>query len=289
LIILNGKEIQEKIKQEIKEEISKGYKPTLAILQIGNLNQSNVYVNQKKIHAYDCNIETVHKIYAINTTEEELIASIKLLNNDNNINGIIVQLPLPSHLSEFNILEAILPIKDVDCMTSTNIGLLHIQRPIFKPCTSEGIIEIMKRYNILLESKNVLIIGRSNIVSRPLAELLLQENCTVTISHSKTKEIKKMLMNYDIIISAIGKANFLTLDDFKRDNNITDKILIDVGINRDINGKLCGDISKEIYNNKESNISHITPTPNGIGRMTVACLLRNVLKAYKIQNNIKTL
>ena len=289
MIILNGKEIQEKIKQEIKEEISKGYKPTLAILQIGNLNQSNVYVNQKKIHAYDCNIETVHKIYDINTTEEELIASIKLLNKDNNINGIIVQLPLPSHLSEFNILEAILPIKDVDCMTSTNIGLLHIQRPIFKPCTSEGIIEIMKRYNILLESKNVLIIGRSNIVSRPLGELLLQENCTVTISHSKTKEIKKMLMNYDIIISAIGKSNFLIKEDFKRNTTITDKILIDVGINRDANGKLCGDISKEIYNNAETNISHITPTPNGVGRMTVACLLRNVLKAYKIQNNIKTL
>lgn len=309
--LLDGKRIQDYIKEELKEEIINSHMltnltPHLAIVQVGNDSASNTYIQQKVSHATDVGMIPVLIQFNEDESEDELIETIQSLNSNPLINGIIIQLPLPKHFNEFRVIESITPLKDVDCLTSTNIGLLHIQKPYMTPCTPSGIIEILDRYGIDVEGKNVLVIGRSNIVGRPISEMLTQLEATVTLAHSKTKDLIGSLSKYDIIISAVGQANFIKAEDLRMDDFFYKRMIevcnelnkdlkdvvkkmtvIDVGINRDENGKLCGDVDyKSILQDEMSFVSDITPVPLGVGRVTVAMLLKNVVKAFKTQNNL---
>ena len=213
-----------------------------------------------------------------NISEEKLIDLIKRLNNDKDINGILVQYPIPKQINLQNVANAIDKNKDVDGFNPYNIGLLDSNCPVFTPCTPIGVMKMFEKYNIDLTGKKVVIIGRSNVVGKPMAECVLNANATVTICHSKTKNLKEELQQADIIISSAGKRNTVTEEMVKEG-----AVVIDVGTNRDENGKLCGDVDFEHVKEKAS---YITPNPGGVGPMTVAMLMSNVIKAYKIQNNI---
>lgn len=212
------------------------------------------------------------------TTQEELLDLVKTLNEKKDINGILVQLPLPKHLDDKAVIEAISPLKDVDAFHAVNVGKIMLGEYDFLPCTPAGVMEMLHHYNIEVSGKNCVVIGRSNIVGKPMAMLLLHENGTVTICHSRTKNLAEICSKADILVAAVGRPKFVTADMVKEG-----AVVIDVGMDRDENGKLCGDVD---FENVKDKCSYITPVPGGVGPMTIATLMKNTIKAAKIQNNL---
>lgn len=277
--ILDGKKLSLKITEELKEQVAKlQKKPKLAVILVGNDPASQIYVRNKQKKAEEIGFESLVIPLPEDISEENLLEHIYILNEDDNINGILLQLPIPKHLNQQRILEAIEPIKDVDGFTTYNFGRLALgYKPYAIPCTPKGIIKLLEEYNIEIEGKKALVIGRSNIVGKPISLLLQQKNATVTMAHSKTENLKEIAKNSDIIVCAIGKPKMIT-SDFIKDG----AIIIDVGINRDENG-LCGDVDyKEAY----EKASFITPVPGGIGPMTISMLMENTLQLYKLQQTL---
>lgn len=275
--IINGKEISMQIKDEVKEKVSRllerKEKVCLAVIQVGNNPASSTYVKNKEKACEYCGIES--KIYKLdeNVTQKELMNLIEKLNHDFCVNGILVQLPLPRHINESTIINKIYPEKDVDGFHPVNVGRLSIGEDAFVSCTPAGIIELLKRSNIEIAGKEAVIIGRSNIVGKPMAQLLLKENATVTIAHSKTANLKEVCRRADILIVAIGKAKFINHEYIKEGATV-----IDVGINRDEFNKLCGDVD---FEDVKDLCGAITPVPGGVGPMTVAMLMKNCIKNIK--------
>ena len=275
--IIDGKEISNRVKQRVADEVlelkSKGITPTLAVVLVGEDKASQTYVASKERSTIAAHMGSVAHKLPETTTQSELLALIKLLNNDDSIDGILVQLPLPKHIDTNAILEAIDPNKDVDGFHAINVGRLNSGLDGFVPCTPLGIMELFKAYNIDVSGKNAVVIGRSNIVGKPMAALLLNAGATVTIAHSKTKDLASICKNAQIIVVAVGKPNFL-----KADMVSDGAIVIDVGINRLDSGKLVGDCD---YESVAPKCSMITPVPGGVGPMTIAMLLSNTLKSAK--------
>ena len=275
--IIDGKEISNRVKQRVADEVLelkiKGITPTLAVVLIGEDKASQTYVASKERSTIAAHMGSVAHKLPETTTQSELLALIKLLNNDDSIDGILVQLPLPKHIDTNAILEAIDPNKDVDGFHAINVGRLNSGLDGFVPCTPLGIMELFKAYNIDVSGKNAVVIGRSNIVGKPMAALLLNAGATVTIAHSKTKDLASVCKNAQIIVVAVGKPNFL-----KADMVSDGAIVIDVGINRLDSGKLVGDCD---YESVAPKCSMITPVPGGVGPMTIAMLLSNTLKSAK--------
>ncbi len=281
-MIIDGKFISKKIKQNLKNEIenlkSKNLIPGLAVVLVGEDPASKVYVKNKKTACKEVGIYSEEYILPFETSQDELIGLINKLNSNPKIHGILVQLPLPNHIDEFVINSAIAPEKDVDVFNPVNTGKMFLGKSHLLPCTPAGIVEIIKHENIPIEGKNCAIIGRSNIVGKPLAILLLQRNATVTICHSKTKNLESICKQADILICAAGNPKFIT------ENMVKDgATVIDVGINRLENGKICGDVDFESVKNKAK---YITPVPGGVGPMTIAMLLKNTVTAAKLQNKL---
>lgn len=274
--ILDGKGLASKITGELKEKVSAlSKKPKLAVILVGNNPASQIYVKNKSIKAQNIGFESLVINLPEESSEENILEHIYVLNEDDNVNAILVQLPLSPHINKQRILEAIDPIKDVDGFTSYNFGRLALgYKPYALPCTPKGIIRLLEEYNIPLEGKNVLIIGRSNIVGKPLFFMLQQKNATVTLAHSKTKDIKSQAKQADIIISAIGKPKYLSADFIKKD-----AIIIDVGISRTQDG-ISGDVD---FEKVKSIASYITPVPGGVGPMTIAMLMENTIELYQYQ------
>lgn len=279
--IIDGKAISKEIKDEVKEAVSglkeQGITVSLAVIQVGNDPASGVYVgNKKKACAY-CGIESVSYELAEETTQDELLTLIEKLNKDEKINGILVQLPLPKHMDEDAVIKAIAPIKDVDGFHPQSVGALCIGQPGFVSCTPAGIIELLKRSNIEIAGKECVVIGRSNIVGKPMAILLLRENGTVTITHSRTKDLKEVTKRADILVVAIGKPKMITREYVKEG-----AVVIDVGIHRNENNKLCGDVD---FDDVAPVCSAITPVPGGVGPMTIAMLMKNCLTSVALMQN----
>lgn len=279
--IINGKEIAENILNNIKKEVENfDVKPTLAVIIVGCDPASKVYVKNKIKKSEFLGFNSILKELPEDIQKEELLDVIKNLNNDKNVNGILLQLPLPNGLDEKDFLDEISPIKDVDGFTTYNSGkLFKGEKPYSIACTPKGIIKLLETKNINLEGKVAVVVGRSNIVGKPVANLLLQKNATVIQVHSKTKNLPEILKLADIIISATGKEEFIKGDMVKEG-----AIIIDVGITRNKNGKLTGDVDFESVYNK---VSYITPVPGGVGPMTIATLMENTLELYKLQKGIK--
>ena len=275
--IIDGKQISLDIKNELKEKVAKykeqGIEITLAVVKVGNDPASAVYVRNKEKACEYVGINSKTLALPEETTEEELLNVVKEL-NDKNVNGILVQLPLPKHIDESKVLLTIDSTKDVDGFHPVNVGKMVIGEDTFLPCTPAGIIEMIKRTDIDIEGKECVVIGRSNIVGKPMAMLMLKENATVTIAHSRTKDLKEVTKRADIIVAAIGKAKFVTADYVKEG-----AVVIDVGMDRDENGKLCGDVDFESVSKVAS---AITPVPGGVGPMTVTMLLVNCLRSVEL-------
>ncbi len=275
--ILDGKKFSKKIKNDLKLEVDKlkenGLKPKLAVIMVGKDPASMVYVRNKSKACEKIGIEFEEFLLEENIEEKELFDLIDKLNSDKKITGILLQAPIPKHLDINKAFEKIDPNKDVDGFNPVNVGKLSIGVDGFISCTPFGIMKLLEEYNIDLEGKNAVIIGRSNIVGKPMAQCLLAKNATVTICHSRTKNIAELTKNADIIITAIGKPKFLTEDMVKNNS-----IIIDVGINRMEDGSLIGDVD---FENIEKKASYITPVPGGVGPMTIAMLMYNVVKAAK--------
>lgn len=275
--IINGKEIAQTIKDEMRLEVENlkqnGKSCCLAVIQVGNDPASSVYVSNKKKACEYIGIDSLSFELPEETTEEELLQVIDKLNMDEAVHGILCQLPLPRHINEKTILNRISPKKDVDGFHPQNVGALVVGDFGFVSCTPAGIIELLKRSNVEIEGKNCVVIGRSNIVGKPMALLMLRENATVTICHSKTKNLKEICKEADILIVAIGKPKYITKDYVKEG-----AVVIDVGIHRDENNKLCGDVD---FNDVEPLCSAITPVPGGVGPMTICMLMKNCLEAMK--------
>ncbi len=278
-IILDGKSLADKITQNLKNEVSKlDKKPKLAVILVGDNPASEIYVRNKEKRAVEIGFESLVLPLPKDISEENLLEHIYILNEDENINAILIQLPLPEHINKQRIMEAIEPIKDVDGFTSYNFGRLALgYKPYSYPCTPKGIIRLLDEYNIEIEGKNALVIGRSIIVGKPVSLLLQSRNATVTTAHSKTKNLKELVSKADIIVSAVGKPKFITADYVKEN-----AIIVDVGINRTENG-LCGDVD---FVNVKDKTSFITPVPKGVGPMTIAMLMENTLELYKIQQEL---
>ena len=275
MVIMDGKKVSNIIKEEIKQDIlDNNLTPSLTVIQVGDNPSSNVYIKNKEKACEKVGIK-FNLLKYLNTTEEDLMEVINKLNEDKNVNGIIVQLPLPDNFNTNKILNSISPLKDVDGLTTINVGNLVLGNDSLISCTPLGIIKLLKYYNISLEGKKVTIIGRSNLVGKPLISLLLRENASVSVCHSKTKNIKDYTLNSDIVIVAIGKPKFLK-EEYIKENTV----IIDVGINK-IENKICGDVD---FDNVSLKTSYITPVPKGVGPMTIAMLLNNVVKAYRMQN-----
>lgn len=276
--IIDGKQISLDIKNELKEKVAKykehGIEITLAVVKVGNDPASAVYVRNKEKACEYVGINSKTLALPEETTEEELLNVVKKLNEDKNVNGILVQLPLPKHIDESKVLLTIDSTKDVDGFHPVNVGKMVIGEDTFLPCTPAGIIEMIKRTDIDIEGKECVVIGRSNIVGKPMAMLMLKENATVTIAHSRTKDLKEVTKRADIIVAAIGKAKFVTADYVKEG-----AVVIDVGMDRDENGKLCGDVDFESVSKVAS---AITPVPGGVGPMTVTMLLVNCLRSVEL-------
>ena len=275
--IIDGKQISADIKEELKQEVARlkevGHSCCLAVIQVGSDPASSVYVgNKKKACAY-IGIESLAYELPEETTEEELLAIIEQLNQDDHVHGILCQLPLPKHINEDRVIAAISPEKDVDGFHPQNVGALVIGQKGFVSCTPAGIIQLLKRSNIDIAGKHCVVIGRSNIVGKPMALLMLRENATVTVCHSKTSNLKELCSQADILIVAIGKPRFIGAE-YVKDG----AVVIDVGIHRDENNKLCGDVR---YEEVESKASYITPVPGGVGPMTIAMLMNNCVEAMK--------
>lgn len=279
--LLNGKEFADKVKDEVREEVAKmaenGQNVRLAVIRANNDAASSTYVNNKVNSCKYCGIgSTTYTFdYNVNVTEDEILGIINTLNKDDHINGILVQLPLPSHIDEHKVIQAIAPEKDVDGFHEINVGKLMIGEDTFIPCTTKGIIELLKENNIEIEGKHCVVVGRSNIVGKPTAIELLRNNATVTICHSKTKDLNKVCKQADILVCAIGKPKF-----FNRDYVKNGAVVIDVGIHRMDDGKLCGDVD---FDDVKDIVSAITPVPRGVGAMTVAMLMKNCVQAARMQ------
>lgn len=275
--IINGKEISQIMKDEMKievEELKKqGKNCCLAVIQVGNDPASSVYVSNKKKACSYIGIDSLSYELPEDTTEAELLSLIEKLNNDEAVHGILCQLPLPRHINEKTVLNHISPKKDVDGFHPQNVGALVVGDFGFVSCTPAGIIQLLKRSNIEIEGKHCVVIGRSNIVGKPMALLMLRENATVTICHSKTKNLKEICKEADILIVAIGKPMYVNSDYVKEG-----AVVIDVGIHRDENNKLCGDVN---FKDVEPLCSAITPVPGGVGPMTICMLMKNCLEAMK--------
>lgn len=271
--IMDGKDLSIKIKDELKSEINSFIsKPSLVVIQVGVDAASDVYVSSKKKAALEVGIDFKHLKYEENITEDILIDKINELNKDNNVDGILVQLPLPKQINEKKIINTIDPNKDVDGLTDINVGKLVNDKDCLVSCTPLGIMELLKYYKIDLVSKHIVIVGRSSLVGKPLISLFLNNNATVTICHSKTNNLGNFTKQADILVVAVGNKHLIDSSMIK-----DDAIIIDVGINR-VDGKLYGDVN---YDDVFSKVNHITPVPGGVGPMTVTMLLKNVIKSYK--------
>ena len=269
--IINGKELATKIRENLKAEVEKlkkkGILPKLAVIMVGNDSASAVYVRNKSKACNEIGIEFEEFLLPENTTREELLGLIEKINNRKDVNGILLQSPIPKHLDIRDYK------KDVDGFHPINVGKLAIGEDCFISCTPAGVMKMLEEYNIEIEGKHAVVIGRSNIVGKPLAQCLLNKNATVTTCHSRTRNLKEMTKQADILVAAIGKPKFVT-EDMVKDN----AVVIDVGINRNEEGKLVGDVD---YQNVEKKVSYITPVPGGVGPMTIAMLMTNVVKAAK--------
>ncbi len=281
--IIDGKKISLDIKNEVKQKTdelkSKGVEPCLAVILVGENPASQVYVRNKKKACEYCGIKSLSYELSEETTEAELLKLIDELNDNKECNGILVQLPLPKHIDENKVLLRINPEKDVDGFHPYNVGLLSIGKADLKACTPAGCIELIKRSGVDITGKNCVVLGRSNIVGKPVGMLLLSENGTVTTTHSKTQNLKEICASADILVAAIGKEKFVKADMVKEG-----ACIIDVGINRMANGKLCGDVD---FDDVKDKVGYITPVPGGVGPMTIAMLMNNCIVACKKQNNIQ--
>jgi methylenetetrahydrofolate dehydrogenase (NADP+) / methenyltetrahydrofolate cyclohydrolase len=292
--LIDGKVIAQDLRNELKKEIDNlkikiGKVPGLAVVQVGNVAASSVYVKAKTKSATEVGIEVIDHHLPEETSEEELLQIVNTLNNQDNVNGILVQLPLPKSINEQLILDSIHPDKDADGFHPLNVGKLsiasHNNENLLIPCTPYGCLIMLKGLGIELSGKNAVVIGRSNIVGKPMAQLLLKESCTVTIAHSRTKNIEEICKKADIVIAAVGRPKMVKGDWIKKE-----AVVIDVGINRitievegETKNKLVGDVD---FDEASKNASAITPVPGGVGPMTIACLLRNTTIAFKNKNKI---
>ena len=281
-VIIDGKELAKKIRNNLRiecEELKqKNIKSKLAVIMVGDDPASKVYVRNKSKACEDVGIEYDEYLLDKETTQKELIELIKKLNDEKNINGILLQSPIPSNLDINEAFRTIAPEKDVDGFNPVNVGKLVLDQDTFVSCTPYGIIKMFEEYNIDLSGKNVVILGRSNIVGKPLIHCCLNKNATVTTCHSKTQNLAQKAKEADILISAIGKAHFVTADMVKEN-----AVVIDVGINRLDNGKITGDVD---FENVKEKVSYITPVPGGVGPMTIDMLMNNVIKATRRQNGL---
>lgn len=277
--ILDGKSLSDKITADLKEKISTlTKKPKLAVILVGSNPASEIYVRNKQKKAAEIGFESVLLSFPKDISEENLLEQIYILNEDSDINAILIQLPISDHLNKQRIQEAVDPIKDADGFTTYNFGRLALgYKPYVYPCTPKGIIRLLDEYDIPLEGKNALVIGRSAIVGKPVSILLQARNATVTTAHSKTKNLKELCQNAEIIVSAVGKPKFLTSDYIK-----DGAIIVDVGINRTENG-LCGDVD---FENVKEKTSFISPVPKGVGPMTIAMLMENTFELYNLQKKL---
>ena len=275
--LIDGKLISAQIKEELKTEVAvlkeKGITPCLAVIQVGTDPASCVYVNNKKKACAYIGIESISYELDEQITQEELLTIIDELNHNELVNGILVQLPLPKHIDENTVIHAIAPEKDVDGFHPETVGNMCIGSKGFLPCTPAGVIQLLKRSNIDIEGKECVVIGRSNIVGKPMAMLLLRENGTVTITHSRTKDLKEITKRADILVAAIGKPKFVTSEYVKEG-----AVVIDVGIHRNENNKLCGDVD---FDDVIGKVSAITPVPGGVGPMTIAMLMNNCVETVR--------
>lgn len=282
--LISGKMVSAQVKARVADETAelkkKGITPGLAVVIVGDDPASRVYVNNKKKACAEVGFYSEEHALPAQTTMEELLALVRRLNADDKINGILVQLPLPKHLDEKAVIEAIDPSKDVDAFHPANVGRIMIGDYHFLPCTPAGIMEMLKSENIEIGGKECVVIGRSNIVGKPMGMLLLHRNGTVTICHSRTKNLAEVCRRADILVAAVGKAAFVTADMVK-----PGAVVIDVGMNRNAEGKLCGDVDFAAI---EPVASYITPVPGGVGPMTIAMLMQNTLTAAKLKNGLET-
>lgn len=281
--IIDGKAVSKKVKEDVKAECeqlkAKGVTPGLAVIIVGDDHASQVYVHNKEVACEACGFYSVKYALPAETTQEELNALIDKLNKDDKINGILCQLPLPSHLDDKEVINRIDPLKDVDAFHPVNVGAIMIGDYNYLPCTPAGVMELIHSTGVDVSGKKAVVMGRSNIVGKPMAMLLLHENATVEITHSRTQNLADITKEADILVAAIGKAKFVKADMVK-----DGAVVIDVGMNRDENGKLCGDVDFEDVKDK---CSFITPVPGGVGPMTIAMLMKNTLTAAKIQNGVE--
>ncbi|PIC73768.1 bifunctional methylenetetrahydrofolate dehydrogenase/methenyltetrahydrofolate cyclohydrolase FolD [Sporosarcina sp. P17b] len=278
---IDGKAIGQEIRNELKEEVAslvaQGVQPGLAVILVGENPASETYVRNKEKSSKEAGMKSVLTKLPDTVSEQELLAEVEKLNQDDTIDGILVQLPLPKHIDENKVIRAISPEKDVDGFHPMNVGKMLIGQETFLPCTPYGIMQLLERSNVDIAGKHAVIIGRSNIVGKPMGQLLLQKDATVTYCHSRTDDLKKFTLQADILIVAIGMAKFITGDYIKED-----AVVIDVGMNRDENGKLCGDVD---YESAEKQASAITPVPGGVGPMTITMLLKNTVESA--ENKLK--
>lgn len=281
--IIDGKavsaDVRAQVALEVEELVRKGVQPGLAVVIVGDDPASRTYVNNKKKACAQVGIYSEEYALPASTTQQELLDLVEKLNKKKDINGILVQLPLPNGLDEEAVIEAISPEKDVDAFHPSNVGRIMIGNYNVLPCTPAGVIELLRSQNIEIAGKNCVVIGRSNIVGKPMAMLLLHNHGTVTICHSKTENLAEVCRNADILVAAVGKPKFVTADMVK-----PGAVVIDVGMDRDENGKLCGDVD---FAGVEKVASYITPVPGGVGPMTIAMLLKNTVAAAKRQNAIE--
>ena len=275
--LIDGKAISKQIKDELREEVTllkeKGVFPCLAVVQVGNDPASCVYVNNKKKACEYIGIDSLSYEVEETITEKALLDLIAELNQNEKVNGILVQLPLPKHIDENKVIQAIAPAKDVDGFHPETVGNMCIGTKGFLPCTPAGVIQLLKRSNIDISGKECVVVGRSNIVGKPMAMLLLRENGTVTITHSRTKDLKEVTKRADILIAALGKPKFITSEYIKEG-----AVVIDVGIHRNEDGKLCGDVD---FDDVVDKVSAITPVPGGVGPMTIAMLMNNCVETVR--------
>lgn len=277
--IIDGKAVSASVKERVRAEIERDkLQIGLAVVIVGNNQASRVYVNNKKKACEVCGIKSYEYALPEETTETELLELVDTLNADKNINGILVQLPLPKQINEEKIIEKIAPEKDVDAFNAVNVGKIMIGNYAFLPCTPAGVMELIHSTGTEISGKECVVIGRSNIVGKPMAMLLLHENATVTICHSRTKNLTEVCKRADILVSAVGRADFVTADMVK-----DGAVVIDVGMNRNAENKLCGDVR---FDEVAAKASYITPVPGGVGPMTIAMLMENTLRAKRLQDKL---
>ena len=278
-IRIDGKAVAAQVRAQVAQDAAalkaRGVQPGMAVVLVGDDPASKIYVNNKKKACAETGIYSEEHILPAETTQEELLALIEKLNADEKIHGILVQSPLPKHLDEKLVVEHIDPRKDVDAFHAYNVGRIMIGDYTFLPCTPAGVIELIRSAGVVIEGKSCVVVGRSNIVGKPMAMLLLHCNGTVTICHSRTKNLAEICRGADILVAAVGRAKMITADMVK-----PGAVVIDVGMNRDENGRLCGDVD---FDAVEPVVSYITPVPGGVGPMTIAMLMKNAVRAAELQ------